>query len=76
MAWRAEFLPAADKAFGKLDQQHQRRIRQFIDTRLLREADPRSIGEAYTGPLKGYWKYRIGSFRLICEIVDRKEIYR
>ncbi len=26
MGWRVEFLPAADKAFGKLDRQQQRRI--------------------------------------------------
>lgn len=88
MAWRVEFLPAADKAFGKLDRQHQRRIRKFIDTRLLTPDDPRRLGEAYTGPLKGYWKYRVGDHRLVCEIReqsktvvvvaigDRKDIYR
>ena len=88
MAWRVEFLPAADKAFGKLDRQHQRRIQKFIDTRLLTDSDPHGSGEAYTGPLKGYWKYRIGDYRLVCDIQDqsrtifvvtigdRKDVYR
>ena len=67
MVWRVEFLPAADKAFGKLDRQHQRRIQQFIETRLQTDGDPRAHGEGYTGPLKGYWKYRVG---------DRKDVYR
>ena len=74
MAWRVEFLPAADKAFGKLDRQHQLRIQQFIDTRLQTNNDPRRIGEAYVGPLKGYWKYRVGNHRLVCEIHDRVKV--
>ena len=88
MAWRVEFLPAADKAFGKLDRQHQRRIQQFIETRLQTDQDPHRLGEGYTGPLKGYWKYRIGDFRLVCDVQertqtilvvaigDRKDVYR
>ena len=71
MAWRVEFLPAAEKAFGKLDRQQQRRIQKFIETRLQTDNDPRGLGEGYTGPLKGYWKYRIGDYRLVCDIQDR-----
>ncbi len=74
MAWLVEFLPAAEKAFGKLDRQHQRRIQQFIETRLLTDNDPHRLGEAYTGPLKGYWKYRIGDYRLVCQVQERTQI--
>jgi len=74
MAWRVEFLPAADKAFGKLDRQHQGRIQQFIDSRLQTDGDPRRLGEAYVGLLKGYWKYRVGDYGLVCEIQDRRQI--
>lgn len=88
MAWQVEYLPAADKAFGRLDRQHQRRIQRFIDSRLQTGSDPRRLGEAYVGPLKGYWKYRVGDYRLVCEIRDltqsilvvaigdRKDVYR
>jgi mRNA interferase RelE/StbE len=88
MVWRVEFLPAAEKAFGKLDRQHQKRIQKFIEDRLISDGDPRRLGEAYVGPLKGYWKYRVGDYRLVCEIQDkagtilvlaigdRKDIYR
>jgi len=88
MAWRVEFSPVADKAFGKLDRQHQKRIQKFIEDRLIPDGDPRRLGEAYVGPLKGYWKYRVGDYRLVCEIRDkvrtmlvvaigdRKDIYR
>jgi mRNA interferase RelE/StbE len=88
MAWRVEFLPAAAGAFGKLDRQHQKRIQKFIEGRLISEDEPRRLGEAYVGPLRGYWKYRVGDYRLVCEIRDkartilvlaigdRKDIYR
>ena len=48
----------------------------------------RSTGKALTGPLGGLWRYRIGDFRVICEIQDgelrvlvvelgnRREVYR
>ena len=88
MVWAVSFTPAAEKTFGNLDRPLQRRIQKFIDTRLQTDDDPRRLGEAYTGPLKGYWKYRIGDHRLVCEIKDkvvrilviaigdRKEVYR
>lgn len=88
MAWRVEFSPAADKAFAKLDRQHQRRIQKFIQTRLQTDDHPHRLGEAYTGPLKGYWKYRVGDYRLVSEVQeqtqtvlvvaigDRKDVYR
>jgi mRNA-degrading endonuclease RelE of RelBE toxin-antitoxin system len=44
MAWRVEFSPGADKAFGKLDRQQQRRIQKFIDTRLQTDNDPHGLG--------------------------------
>jgi mRNA interferase RelE/StbE len=71
MAWRVEFLPAADKAFGKLDRQHQRRIKEFIEVWLETDGDPHAHGEGNTGPLKDYWKYRVGDYRLVCEIQAR-----
>ena len=88
MAWAVSFTPDAEKTFGKLDRPLQRRIQKFIDSRLQTDEDPRRLGEAYTGPLKGYWKFRVGNHRLVCEIKDkamrilviaigdRKEVYR
>jgi mRNA interferase RelE/StbE len=51
--------------------------------------DPRSTGKALVGPALGsYWRYRLGDYRIICDIQDdavcnlvielgnRREIYR
>jgi mRNA interferase RelE/StbE len=32
--------------------------------------NPRSTGKALTGPLGGLWRYRVGDFRVICDIQD------
>lgn len=32
--------------------------------------NPRSIGKALVGQYKGLWKYRIGAYRVICDIRD------
>lgn len=35
------------------------------------QAKPRSMGHALTGPLLGaYWRYRVGDYRIICDIRD------
>jgi mRNA interferase RelE/StbE len=35
------------------------------------EVDPRALGEALRGPELGrLWKYRVGDWRLICDIRD------
>jgi len=35
--------------------------------------DPRSIGEALRGSKLGeFWRYRVGDWRIICEIQDAK----
>jgi mRNA interferase RelE/StbE len=33
-------------------------------------ADPRRIGKPLKGRLREYWRYRIGSYRVICDIQD------
>ncbi len=70
MVWIAEFSPDAEKALASLDKPVQRRIRDFIDNRLLRAPDPRKIGAALSGNLKGAWKYRVGDWRIIARLKD------
>lgn len=36
----------------------------------LDQATASSRGKALTGPLGTYWRYRVGDFRIICDIQD------
>ncbi|WP_454751496.1 type II toxin-antitoxin system RelE family toxin [Cupriavidus necator] len=73
MAWRIEITQTAEKQLAKLDRPVARRIVTFLRERVAASADPRSLGEALKGSELGeYWKYRVGDWRLICQIEDAR----
>ncbi len=77
MAWRVEFDPDAVKDLKKLDQQIQVRILDFLRERLARLHNPRELGEALAGSKLGnYWKYRVGDWRIICDLQDQRIVVR
>ena len=77
MAWQIEFDPDALKDLRKLDKAIQIRLVGFLRTRLSSLTNPRNIGEALSGQRLGsYWKYRVGDWRIICDIQDQKILVR
>jgi mRNA interferase RelE/StbE len=73
VAWNVELSEAAAREIDKLDPPTARRILKFLQQRVAKLDDPRSIGEALHGSKLGeFWKYRIGDFRLICSIEDKR----
>ena len=70
MAWRVEFNDTARDQLRRLDQQIARRIVTYMDRVAVLE-DPRDRGDRLSGNLGGRWKYRVGDYRVICEIQDR-----
>lgn len=75
MAWQIEFLPVAEKELAKPDRAAAQRILAFLDQRVRHATDPRAIGEALVGKELGqFWKYRVGDYRLICSIEDRRVV--
>lgn len=89
MVWRIELTATAARQLGKLDKGEAKRITNFLRQRLSTADDPRSTGKALTGPALGtYWRYRLGDYRIICDIQDgalcilvievgnRREVYR
>ena len=73
MAWTTEYTETARKQLRKLDKQIARRILDFMDERISGERNPRDTGKALTGNLLGaFWRYRVGDFRIICDIQDAK----
>ncbi len=73
MAWTIELTKAAEKELDKLDPQIAKRILMFLHGRVSPLEDPRSIGDSLTGSKLGeFWKYRVGSYRIIADIQDAK----
>jgi mRNA interferase RelE/StbE len=88
LAWRIEITRTASKQITKLDPQVQKSILHFMRERLSSADNPRQWGRALQGEKRGLWRYRVGDYRLICDIQDekitilvlelghRKEVYR
>ena len=77
MAFEIEFDPEAVKDLKKLDRQVQQRLIGFLKLRIATLDNPRDIGEALAGgKLGAYWKYRVGDWRIICDIQDRRIVVR
>ena len=73
MAWLIEFEKEAEKEIRKLDKQVARRVVKFLRERVAVLDNPRSIGQALTGSTLGdYWKYRVGDYRIIADIQDKR----
>lgn len=88
MGWRIEFHPDAARELGRLDRATAARIVRTLETRIGVLDDPRALGAALRGEHSGYWRYRIGDYRLVARIEDeritililrvgyRREVYR
>ena len=88
MKYKLSFSKRAEKQLGKIDKFHQRLISNWLDMNIRDTENPRKHGKALTENLNNLWCYRVGSYRIICEIRDnelviiavnighRREIYR
>ena len=70
MSYSVETTSRFDREFKRLDRYTQRILKAWIEKNLMGCENPRSQGKALTGNLKGLWRYRIGDYRLLCEIED------
>jgi mRNA interferase RelE/StbE len=55
-----------------IDAQIQKRIKRAIETRLMTE--PHQYGKPLRKTLKGYWKLRVGDYRIVFRIIGH-DIY-
>ncbi len=70
MRWKVQISDQAVKELKKLDRVNREMIITYIEQRIEGCENPRSFGEPLKENLSGYWRYRIGQYRLICEIED------
>ena len=74
MKYSLETTPRFDKEFKKLDRYTQRIIKSWIEKNLEGCENPRQQGKGLTANRSVQWRYRIGDYRLICQIEDNKLI--
>ena len=69
MRWQIEFEKTALDTLKKLDKPIRTQIEKYLD-KLAEIENPRQRGKGLTGSRSGQWRYRVGDYRLICEIRD------
>ncbi|PST23597.1 type II toxin-antitoxin system mRNA interferase toxin, RelE/StbE family [Rhizobium sp. JAB6] len=73
MAWTIEYARSARKFVEKLNLETRKRIRSFLEERLVTLHDRRQVGDALQGARLGnYWRYRVGDYRIICDLQDSR----
>lgn len=74
MKYNVELSDRFKREFKKLDKYTQKIIRSWIDKNLVGTENPRQYGKGLTANRSGQWRYRIGDYRLICQIEDSELI--
>ncbi|MHB8886208.1 MAG: type II toxin-antitoxin system RelE family toxin [Methylovirgula sp.] len=71
-AWRIEFDAAALDDLRKLGTTTRVRILRFLQEHIAPAEDPRRLGKALSGDKAGFWRYRVGDYRIIARIEDQR----
>lgn len=70
LTWTIEYTATARSQLLKLDKHMARRIVNYMSQRVAALENPRNIGKALTGPMGEFWRYRVGNYRVVCDIQD------
>ena len=72
MVWTIEIARTAERQIKKLERAGQKTVLRFMRERLQNTGNPRQWGKPLHGDKKGLWRYRVGDYRLICDIQDER----
>ncbi|CAB0570783.1 type II toxin-antitoxin system RelE family toxin [Corynebacterium diphtheriae] len=72
-SWTIEFSPRAAKALRKLDRPVQKRIVAYL-REISTLPNPQMRGKALTGNWAGFWRWRVGDYRLVAAIEDDRVV--
>jgi mRNA interferase RelE/StbE len=50
----------------------QERILKYLNNRISNSENPKLFGKPLSANLKGFWRFRVDDYRIICEIFDDK----
>jgi len=86
--WKIEFTPTAVRELAALDKPIQKRVVEFLEHRVAKSDDPRTLAGSMSGRFAGLWRFRVGDYSVICDIKDdlllivvihlghRRDVYR
>ncbi len=72
MTWTVEWDDRARRELRRLDPPIQKAILQYFRKRIATKEDPRHFGKSLSRELQGLWRYRVGDYRMVCQIEDNR----
>jgi mRNA interferase RelE/StbE len=72
LAWTIKPTRRFERELSKLDKSVQRKIIAYLETRVAVSDNPRALGKALGYDLAGFWRYRVGDYRILCQIEDEQ----
>lgn len=88
MAWTLQISETAKRQLKRLDRSTAKLVSRHLNRLILETDNPRQRGKPLTANFAGLWRYRVGDYRVICDIQDgellvlvlqiahRREVYR
>ena len=74
MKYQVVFTEKAKKQLKKLDKHISSLILGWLEKNIQNCENPRMHGKGLVENKSGQWRYRVGDYRIICEIQDNKVI--
>lgn len=68
MAWTLRISETARRQLKKLDRSTAQTLLRYLNRLVLETEDPRQRGKGLSANLTGLWRYRVGDYRVICDI--------
>jgi mRNA interferase RelE/StbE len=72
--WAYEFTAEAQRQLRDLGPSAAADIKHFLEKRIKGAADPTAFGKALRGDLKGFWRYRVKDYRILCRIEAQRVV--
>jgi mRNA interferase RelE/StbE len=73
MLWQIVYSAKILKFLRKLDKNSQLDLKNYLE-KISNCEKPMIFGKALEGSLQGFWRYRVGKFRIVCKIDNHKMI--
>lgn len=72
MIWKLNYSDKARKQLRKLGETQRAIVLSWLDKNIDGCENPRVHGKGLTGDRSGEWRYRIGDYRVLCDIQEEK----
>ncbi|HFX3760692.1 TPA: type II toxin-antitoxin system RelE/ParE family toxin [Enterococcus faecium] len=72
MTYQVRYEREAQKALKKMDKFQAKVILNWIEKNLVGTDDPRRYVKGLTANKSGYWRYRLGAYRIIADISEQE----